>query len=742
MKWFGLDKYYEIIFSVALFIVLDAGVLALNYYNSYRISDDAHAIQLASRQATLSQQILHQLYQVRDDLDAERSIDQSLSFLSKSFSQFDEILDSFIYGGTLIGRDQGQDDLLLGNDYSFVGTKLLDDINLLWQPYRLAISPVIYSSYNTQLNHDELINRVNSAITLGVNSNKDLLNSLNEFTYAIEGKASHKAEKIRIIQAVGITLALINFVLILFHFIRKLRHSDRQVESAQQETNEILTTINDGLFLLDREYHIGSQHSTSLVKLLGQNELAGKDFLTLLKSLVSEDTLKIAQEYLDMMFSSHVNPDLMSDLNPLDCVEIHFPARDGGFDIRYFAFQFIPVKKSEQLVHLLATVNDMTERVILKNELEKAKNESAHILEQLMTVIHINDDVFQQFSDSMTSSLTEINTLLRKPVNKQEQYKEKLHTIARIAHKVKGDAGLVGIETIQASIHNFEALIDIIHKKNNISGNDFLPLTIQLNELHEQLSMLHKLIDNSSFIREALDSPSKTHSGDTSDSYKQKVVKEEVDKADMFDEAISIDKKNDKTYTNNSIDEWKNSMASMVENISLKYNKKVEIDINDLNINDVPGNHQEDVKSVIIQFVKNALIHGIENSASRTAIGKSAIGNIRIFTQKTTSGVAVVVRDDGRGIDLDSIRQKLIHKHNHSPDKVASLSSSQLIGYMFRSGFSTANDVTYDAGRGVGLSVVKNFSNKCNGKLSVIYDVKKFTEFKVFIPLKIQQATA
>lgn len=742
MKWFGLDKYYEIIFSVALFIVLDAGVLALNYYNSYRIADDAHAIQLASRQATLSQQILHQLYQVRDDLDAERVIDQSLSLLSKSFAQFDEILDSFIYGGALIGRGQGQDDLLLGNDYSFAGTELLEDINSLWQPYRLAISPVIYSSYNTQLKHDELIKRVNSALTLGINSNKDLLKSLNEFTYAIEGKASHKAKKIRIIQAVGIALALINFVLILFHFIRKLRHSDQKVENAQQETNEILTTINDGLFLLDRQYHIGLQHSKSLIKLLGQDKLAGKDFLVLLKSLVSEDTLKIAQEYLDMMFSSHVNPDLMRDLNPLDCVEIHFPARDGGFDIRYFAFQFIPVKKSGQLVHLLATVNDMTERVMLKNELEKAKNESTHILEQLMTVIHINDDVFQQFSDSMTSSLAEINTLLRKPVSKQEQYKDKLHIISRIAHKIKGDAGLVGIETIQSSIHNFESLIDIIQKKNDISGNDFLPLTIQLNELHEQLSMLHKLVDNSSFIRGSLDGSSKKSSGDTFDFSREEVDKEKINKVDMYDTEVDTNKKDTKEYREISIDAWKKSVELMAENIAIKYNKKAELDINDLHISDIPESYQEDIKSVIIQFVRNALVHGIENSASRTAIGKSAVGNIRIFTQKKSNGVVVVVRDDGQGIDLDSIRKNLMHKHNYSSEKVSSLSSSQLLGYMFRSGFSTANDVNYDAGRGVGLSVVKDFSHKCNGKISVIYDAEKFTEFKVFIPLKIQQAIA
>lgn len=742
MKWFGLKKYYEIIFSVALFIILDCGVLALNYYNSYRIADDAHAIQLASRQATLSQQILHQLYQVRDNLGGDQTIDQSVSLLSKSFSQFDEVLDSFIYGGTLIGRGQGQDDLLLDNDYSLVDRKLLDDINTLWQPYRLMISPIIYASYNTKLNRDDLLEQVNSALTVGVKNNKDLLISLNEFTYVIEGKASHKAKKIRIIQAVGITLALVNFILILFHFIRKLRYSDQQVDNAQQETNEILTTINDGLFLLDRQYHIGLQHSTSLIKLLGRDNLAGKDFLSLLKPLVSEDTLKTAQEYLDMMFSSHVNPDLMRDLNPLDCVEIHFPTHDGGFDIRYFSFEFMPVKKSEQLVHLLATVNDMTERVMLKRELEKSKKDSTQMLEQLVTVIHISDDVFQQFSDAMISSLAEINMLLRRPASKEEQYKDKLHIITRIAHKMKGDAGLIGLETVQSSIHNFESLIEVAKKKNNISGNDFLPLTVKLNTLHEQLSMLQKLVDSSAFIRGALDRTPKKYTNDTFDLSPKDVSAEEKDRADTYHTEVDTNKDNIDIYEDNSINVWVGSVRLMAENIATKHNKKVEVDVNNLNISDIPEEYQDDVKNVIIQFVRNALVHGIEHSDSRTAIGKPAIGNIRIFTQKTSDGVVVIVRDDGKGIDLDSIRDKLIHKHQYSTEKTASLSSTQLLGYMFRSGFSTSSDVNYDAGRGVGLSIVKNFSNKCNGKISVIYDAKKFTEFKVFIPLSIQQATA
>ena len=63
-----ISKYTEIIFAVGLFILLDTGVLIINFYTSYQIANDAHAIQLASRMGTMSQTLLHELYQVYQDL--------------------------------------------------------------------------------------------------------------------------------------------------------------------------------------------------------------------------------------------------------------------------------------------------------------------------------------------------------------------------------------------------------------------------------------------------------------------------------------------------------------------------------------------------------------------------------------------------------------------------------------------------------------------------------------------------
>ena len=102
-------KYKEIVAAVAVFVVLDAGVLLLNFYTTYQISDDAHAIRLASRQAALTQRIFYSVTQVREDLMNYRNFEEHQTRLSVSYKQFDEGMDAFIYGGSLIGQGQGQD---------------------------------------------------------------------------------------------------------------------------------------------------------------------------------------------------------------------------------------------------------------------------------------------------------------------------------------------------------------------------------------------------------------------------------------------------------------------------------------------------------------------------------------------------------------------------------------------------------------------------------------------------------
>ncbi|THB76012.1 MAG: hypothetical protein D6B25_10525, partial [Desulfobulbaceae bacterium] len=224
------SKYIEIILAVGLFILLDTGVLILNFYTSYQIANDAHAIQIASRMGTISQKLLHELYQVEEDTaDPEKDYQATVDVLADSFKVFDETLDAFIYGGELIGVGQGADVLLKDTVYRDTSAHLLTDAEKIWKEYRVKLNPIVYSYFN-DISREEVLAATKDAVTFARLHTDNLLELMQSFSIAVEGVATRKAERLRRIQAIGISLAVINFFLILFHFLRRLRNSDKQVE--------------------------------------------------------------------------------------------------------------------------------------------------------------------------------------------------------------------------------------------------------------------------------------------------------------------------------------------------------------------------------------------------------------------------------------------------------------------------------------------------------------------------------
>jgi len=711
MKKFLHSKYKEIIISVALFVMLDAGILSLNFFTSYQISNDTHAIQLASRQTTLTQKILHQLYQVRDELTTNNTIGESVEHLTKSFSQFDEVLDSFIYGGELIGQGQGQDSLLLNAEYSQENKKILESIQKIWKSYRVLISPVVYSIYKSEVNLNNILLKADQAVKFGRENNAELLLLTNNFAHAVEKIVQDKAADLRTIQTVGIFLAIINFFIVLFHFLSKLRKSDELTEKSRKETAEILGTVNDGLFLLDKKFHILPQYSASLKGLLQQDEIPGRNFLKLLKPMVSGKTLAIAEEYLESMFSKHVSPELLEDLNPLNEVEIQITTRNGDFDTRYFAFSFSPIRKRGQLIHLLVVLRDISDRIILQRELDKSKNESSQQLNHLISVIHLNHNSFLGFLVSLQNMLIQINDLLRKPAYLNKQYQHKIKVIAQITHKIKGESSLIGFDALETNIHRFESIISALSDKKNLSGNDFLPITIELNKLDQYVDSFRKLVGHVVEFKKGLKYP---------DSGNQKYLTSSS--SDSIPDSI------DKNITK---DNWKENITIMSDKIARQYNKHVILNLDDYDQNLIPSDLLETIQTVVIQFLRNAIVHGIENVNTRHQCGKSKQAQIKISIKQVADKLWLNFHDDGQGINLDAIKSRLKEKHAISEKHIESMRKSQLISYLFKHGFSTAKQLDIHAGRGVGLELVKNLLKSCNAKLSVDFKPGEFTEFKI-----------
>jgi chemosensory pili system protein ChpA (sensor histidine kinase/response regulator) len=144
----------------------------------------------------------------------------------------------------------------------------------------------------------------------------------------------------------------------------------------------------------------------------------------------------------------------------------------------------------------------------------------------------------------------------------------------------------------------------------------------------------------------------------------------------------------------------------------------------------------------LVHLVRNAVYHGIEPAADRITKGKPAVGTVYLHAAHRGNSVIIEVEDDGDGLDLAKIRAKAVKIGLVAADQIQTMSDADVLQLIFLPGFSTADKVGDQAGRGVGLDVVKRVIEKMNGHIEVESEPGVGTKFTLNLPLTLLIATA
>ncbi|MEM7726775.1 MAG: response regulator [Cyanobacteria bacterium P01_A01_bin.45] len=144
----------------------------------------------------------------------------------------------------------------------------------------------------------------------------------------------------------------------------------------------------------------------------------------------------------------------------------------------------------------------------------------------------------------------------------------------------------------------------------------------------------------------------------------------------------------------------------------------------------------------LLHIVRNAYDHGIDTAEERLEYGKSEIGTIEISAYHQGSQTIIEVKDDGKGLNFDKIREKAIELGLLSSDTDFNsshneLTSSELLEFIFSPGFSTAGQVSEISGRGIGLDIVRSQLEALNGSVSVHSIPRQGTTFILKIPFSM-----
>jgi two-component system, chemotaxis family, sensor kinase CheA len=127
----------------------------------------------------------------------------------------------------------------------------------------------------------------------------------------------------------------------------------------------------------------------------------------------------------------------------------------------------------------------------------------------------------------------------------------------------------------------------------------------------------------------------------------------------------------------------------------------------------------EAIKAPITHLIRNAIDHGVELPGDRHSQGKLRAANLRLRAYQTGSSVCIEVQDDGRGLDIEAIKQTALRRGLHSETELAAMSTAQIQSLIFAPGFSTRTSISEISGRGVGLDVVRNNVDRLKGILQV-----------------------
>jgi diguanylate cyclase (GGDEF)-like protein len=267
-----------VVFAILLFLVFDFSILALNYWLSKKIEQDAVAINHAGRQRMLTQRMLNSLLNLQLANQPSNNTKPYLEELSMSSKLFDDTLKSFHYKHLTYSSENRP--LYLEPLREKSELYLLHEADKLWQPYYKRIQ-ALQSNYQPELLH--------ATARYASKNSPHLLDLMNQLTSYLQEKTRAQTKQVRIYQGIAFLLALANFLGILFMYTRRIREIDRSSLMLHNIINKVAVSI----LIVDANYKVIDSNTTAqLLFKYEKSEMIGKNLDLFLQDFNSKSTAK------------------------------------------------------------------------------------------------------------------------------------------------------------------------------------------------------------------------------------------------------------------------------------------------------------------------------------------------------------------------------------------------------------------------------------------------------------------
>lgn len=703
-----LKKYFGLIVAIAVFVFIFIGIELLSLVMNRHINEDYARLQVAQTISENSTEVM------RDIFDAQLSYGEDtnsphmrsvLRHLRDNIAEAPDKLNLLEYGG-IVALADGKEIEIHANTNPEIAAQLVS-LRKQWEPLVKLTSAYLSVADDVMVDSQSDLETV---VTQAKTSSLNLIRITDEVIQSIQTVIREEAEFQEKILYGAIGFGILYFVFMIFVFIRRLLKSDAEAARARREVDDIMSSVQEGLFLVDEELKVGSQHSQALTQILPGVDIAGQHFEDVLGKLLNKADIENTKSYINQLFKPRVKESLIKSLNPLNRVQVFVDDKRGGLYDKYLRFDFTRVYEGKEIRQVLTSVSDITQAVELEQRLEAEREQNTRQVEMLVKVLRVEPSILAGYLRRGDQVAEKINSILREQSRRSDGLREKTNEIFREIHAFKGESSALEFDRFVSIAEEMENKLKELREKPELVGDDFLSVVVHLDALIEQLEITKTL-------HERLQLHAQQHDvapvNSAANAHGLKVA--------LHDVVNQVEHGDVDQYLAHYIAQAAQRNYKLVNHYVEGFNKapfdEVRMDL---------------IKSIAVQLVRNAVVHGIESPEARKAHGKDRHGNIGVSLIHRDGYYDLIVEDDGKGIDKEAIREKLrqLPNFNKNPD---TMTEDELYRAIFMSGLSTAEVSTEDAGRGVGMDVVLDRVRSLGAKIAIRSKPNEFTRFTIRI---------
>ena len=446
-------------------------------------------------------------------------------------------------------------------------------------------------------------------------------------------------------------------------------------------------SLKIGLFFMDREFVILDNYSRFLEEVLSESDLKGKRFTDILSASFAAHEMGAVKDYMQMIFDRTFDVETLNEINPLH--ELNY-IDSSGFK-KIFNCTFLTVDLAEGETVVLVTIYDVTAQTELKERLQREERKRQEEMSSLFELIQVEPATFKAFREDVEAEFDRIDKTLS---DSGLSSKEVLVEIYQSIHAIKSNAVTLGLNNFGTKAHEVESEIKKLRDaEGEALFDDMLHLTIEIERL---------ALEKESF----------------------KLILEKID-------AFKLDGENRKSNENVFLE----SLTQAASKAATDMEKKVRFVAAEIDSEAIEKGPRRVMKEVLMQLIRNSVVHGVEPPDERVSKGKSETGTIRLSIKHSDNSIHVKLSDDGRGLDFGKIREKAVSMNLLNGEEAEN--KNQLLKTIFSPGFSTAeNEEGMHAGRGIGLSLVQDRVRDVRGTIKLQTELDKGTVFNIFFPME------